>query len=177
MANLCSIEIIIPLEKVPDTKEREQLTALFEAEKKWNEGALINEELRTGKNRDSFLSSQPGVPNKRTEWKYNFFDAKVKSGLVKDGDLKPDSEQWNMPTIHAYFQERDGKIWVHPYDFGRGEGLLFDNENGITFERPEGYRYSPHLAMRWEFKWSFPWWAEVGFAGGQYRDWETPLLS
>ncbi|MCX6782903.1 MAG: hypothetical protein NTZ20_02830 [Candidatus Levybacteria bacterium] len=173
MANMCSINIYIPLDKIPDENERQQLTALYEAEKKWNEAVKGNGDLRTGKNRDIFLASQPGVPNKRTDWKYHFFDEEVKSGLAKDGDLEPDSKQWNRPTIHASFQEREGEIWVHPYGFGRGEGLLFDEMDGITV-KPYGDKKEriwlaviQHLPVRWDFKHSFPWWAEIGFAGGK----------
>src|SRR5215213_629397 len=107
MANLCSIEIIIPLKKVPDIKEREQLAALYEAEKKWSEAAKTNDELRRGKNHHEFIASQPGVPHERTRWS-NFggsFDGRP--GEV----LKSDSEQWNTPTIHASFEDRDGEIW------------------------------------------------------------------
>ncbi len=163
MANRCSIEIIIPLDKVPDSKEREQLTALYKAEKKWSEAVKTNDELRRGKNYHEFIALQPGVPHKKTQWSNFGGSFRGRAGEV----LKPDTEQWETPTIHASFHERDGAVWVHPYDFDRGEGLLFDNANGITFERPEDYPYSPHLAMRWDFKWSFPWWAEIGFAGGK----------
>lgn len=174
MANICSIEILIPLDKVPDEKEREQLKALYEAEKKWNEAVKGDDELRRGINRDTFLASQPGVPFKRTKWEYNFFDDEVKNGLAKEGDLKPDSEQYNTPTIYASFEERNGRTWVHPVTFGRSEGLLFDENDGISFRMPKPTKKNKfylgsftYIPMSWDFKWSFPWWAEIGFAGGK----------
>lgn len=173
MANICSINIYIPLDKIPDKEEKAQLAALYEAEKKWKEAVKTDEELRIGKNYQNFIGSQPGVPFKRTEYKYEFFDDGDKKGIAKEGELKPDSEQWNQPTIHASFEERDGKILVCPYGFGRGRGLLFDEEDGISFHisKPDNsilaLPYLFHIPVMWSFKHSFPWWAEIGFAGGK----------
>lgn len=173
MANICSINIYIPLDEIPDEKEKSQLAALYEAEKKWKEAVKNDEELRIGKNYQDFIGSQPGVPFKKTEYKYESYDEEVKNGVAKNGELKPDSEQWNQPTIHASFEVIDDKIWVHPYGFGRSQGLLFDEENGITIPIRK-YTSNTFLVgtysrvpMSWEFKWSFPWWAEIGFAEGK----------
>ena len=130
-----SIDIYIPLNKVPDKKEREQLVALYKAEYKWKEAVKTNKELNSGINFDKFISSQPDVPSKD-----------------------------DRPTINAYFKEKDDRIWVCPYDFGEPIGL----QDGITITSLEGA--SPpgllRIPMQYEFKWGFPWWAQVGFAGG-----------
>lgn len=130
-----SIDIYIPLDKIPDKKEREQLIALYKAERKWKEAVKTNKELNSGINSANFISSQPDVPSKD-----------------------------NRPTIGAYFEEKDDRVWVCPYDFGGPIGF----QNGITIIRPErAYPSLIHIPMQYEFRWGFLWWAQVGFAGGQ----------
>lgn len=173
MANICSINIYIPINDIPDEKEKDQLKALYEAEKKWDEAVKKDDSLRVGVNRDKFLASQPGVPFKRTEWRYSHWDEEVKSGKAKADEPEPDSKQWNQPTIHASYDKKGDEIWVFPYSFGRSSGLLFDEDNGITVPiqkfTGDNFLLGTHckVPVTWEFKWSFTWWAEVGFAGGK----------
>ncbi len=88
MANICSIDIWIPLEKIPDDEEKQQYTALHKAWNEWEKRPATNEKM-AGVVQKNFLSSQPGVPFKKTEL-------------------------GNIPTIHASFTKRDKKIWVLP---------------------------------------------------------------
>lgn len=172
MANYCSIYVNIPLNKIPDDKEREGLTALYHAEKKWSEAVKLDDELRRGNKRDLYLASQPGVPFEKTKYTYHFSDEEVKKGFKKEGELRPEEEQWNKPTTYASFEERKGIIYVHPNTFGRGGSLLFDYEDGITLKilkTPKNKIFFPfvtNIPMSWDFKYSFPWWAQIGFAGG-----------
>lgn len=172
MANRCSIDVYISLESIPDKREREQFTTLYEAERKWKEVVKKRDRPRTEKDHQEFIASRQGVPFRRTEWRYHFNDEEVKQGKAKDGELRPESEQWNQPTVSAHFEERGGCVWVHPFRFDRGSGLLFDD--GITI-CPFGSKHQyAHLPMDWGFKWFFPWWAQIGFAGAKkYCDQES----
>lgn len=166
MANLCSININIPLDKVPDQTEREQLIALYKAGQKWKEAVKTDESLRIGKNRDVFISSQTGVPYRKTQWNNYGGEFTGKSNET----LEADNEQWNIPTIGATFGKKGKSIWVQSTTCGRGGSLLFDEADGITMHIPKSEKSytipsTTQIPMTWQFKWGFPWWAQVGFAG------------
>lgn len=168
MANICDINIYVPLEKIPEEGERKQFKALFRAEKAWDRAVKKDKRLRQGKYRDEFIASQPDVPSELTSWRYSFSDKEVKNGRVKDGDLKPAKEQWRRPTIGAYFfppTKDDRQVWVHPYCFGRKGEAEFTIMQGLTvlLDKQE----ITHIPMSRHFRWSFPWWAQVGFAGAK----------
>lgn len=161
MANYCFIRIYLPLRRIPDEIERRQLAALYEARKKHAELSKENDELRTGRNYDEFIASQPGIPYQRTRWSHSGGEFEGRSGEV----LLPDSRQWNRPTVRAHFEERYGETWVHPFHVGSEE------PDGITISPPNGasvpLRASNRLQMTAHYKYCFPWWAQVGFAGAE----------
>ncbi len=154
MANRCGINIYIPLDKVPDEIERQQLTALYTAKKKWEEKVKTNKKLDTWENRANFIASQPGIPFKKRH--------------STNSDLKQKSKQYKYSTIGADFYIENDRIWVFPITFGRNEVLMFDQKDGITVHKPAEETFiSSYLPMQVEFRYQFPWWAQVGFAGAK----------
>src|SRR5688572_28344247 len=100
MANRCYLKVFVLREELPDDI-REQYRALYKAQvaakKKFKDSGFWGEDY------DSFISSQPGVPFERTKQTYGRWEFKDDQTNPLIGTLKPDSEQWNMPTIHADF--------------------------------------------------------------------------
>ena len=163
MANMCDIKVYVPLSAIPHEEERGHLAALYAAEREYSRLAQDNEELRSGRAHDEFVSIWPGVPHQRTRWSNSGGTFRGRPGEF----LKPDSEQWSQPTVGALFEERDGEVWVHPYKM-RDESSLFGQQDGImVFPGTLDGRCSTILPMSQDFRHSFPWWAQVGFAGAK----------
>lgn len=154
MANYCSVNAYIPLQDIPEEQERNKLTALYNAELAYRKAIEQNEDLRRGSRRDEFISSQPGVPSNYTRWsnRGGYFQG-------RDGEkLLPKSKQWRKPTVGAHFREYNNQIYTFVYNTESHEGITvrpYKEKTQITYLKlSESYRYS------------YPWWVEVSFAGG-----------
>lgn len=165
MANRCTLEVYVPIEEIPDKQQKGQIKAYYEADRKWRE---TRGDRSAWKEYEEFLAAYPGVPSRRTQERYSFHDfndfGDILDGIpVKNdpriGQMKPESEQYNTPTISAEFLERDGQVYA-----------CIDEGLSYTIPGQKGLFGGPHvttLEMRWWFKHSFPWWTQVGFAGGE----------
>jgi len=100
MANRCQIEISVPINEIPDKKERSEYLALYEAEKRWE--SLPGRNAPFGKEYEEFMASQPGIPT-------NAYD----------------QESLGKVTIGASFKELGEDLWVHPYIYKYGDGLTY----------------------------------------------------
>jgi hypothetical protein len=92
MANWCDVSIWVPLEDIPDKKQRQQLEALYDK-------------------REELISTQP--------------------------------------EMSAHFYRQHGTVWVRPYF----KLIILPSVTPVDTGK--------------EFRYVFPWWAEVGFAGAK----------
>lgn len=123
MANRCDIELKFPLEAIPDSKQKRQLTELH-------------------------------------------------------NDIKKNGLKVIAPDVCGNVKEVNGEAWVTPY---------FD----ISIARAGNVYVPLYMALDpiWSFKYGFPWWAQIGFAGAEkhyggqtidgqpipYLVWELPV--
>lgn len=140
MANRCTLEVHIPITDITDETQRLEIQAYFEAEQEWRKEHESGRGF-SWKERSEFIANYPGVPSQKTQ------------------DRHVESEQYLIPAISPEFSKRNGVQYACIE-----EGLKFVVPNQKSLFGGANRRL---LDMVWHFKHSFPWWAQVGFAGGE----------